>query len=166
MKEGKPQTLKSMIEKGQPWYYIRLPQTAQIIFSYIVRSNLKFVLNEGRFNVRDNFYMISSSYDQYLLFALLNNYHVYKQLELCGKSYGKGVLKLQTYDISNIKIPHPTTLSKEDSVRLIKLSEDLVATSDEDKIEAISDILNPYYGVEKAKDEYLELKSKRLAKYE
>lgn len=166
LKEGKPQTLKSMIEKGQPWYYITLPETAQIIFSYIVRSNLKFVLNEGRCNVRDNFYMISSSHNQYLLLALLNNYHVFRQLELCGKSYGKGVLKLQTYDISDIKIPHPTALSKEDTDRLVKLSEDLVATSDEDKIEAISDILNPYYGVEDAKVKFLELKSKRLAKYE
>ena len=166
LKEGKPQTLKSMIEKGQPWYYITLPETAQIIFSYIVRSNLKFVLNEGRCNVRDNFYMISSSHNQYLLLALLNNYHVFRQLELCGKSYGKGVLKLQTYDISDIKIPHPTALSKEDTDRLVKLSEDLVATSDEDKIEAISDILNPYYGVEDAKDKFLKLKSKRLAKYE
>ena len=166
LKEGKPQTLKSMIEKGQPWYYITLPETAQIIFSYIVRSNLKFVLNEGRYNVRDNFYMISSLHNQYLLLALLNNYHVFRQLELCGKSYGKGVLKLQTYDISDIKIPHPTALLKEDTDRLIKLSEDLVATSDEDKIEAISDILNPYYGEEDAKDIFLELKSKRLAKYE
>lgn len=166
LKEGKPQTLKSMIEKGQPWYYITLPETAQIIFSYIVRNNLKFVLNEGRCNVRDNFYMISSSHNQYLLLALLNNYHVFTQLELCGKSYGKGVLKLQTYDISDIKIPHPTALSKEDTDRLIKLSEDLVASSDEDKIEVISDILNPYYGVEDAKDKFLELKSKRLAKYE
>ena len=110
--------------------------------------------------------MISSSHNQYLLLALLNNYHVFRQLELCGKSYGKGVLKLQTYDISDIKIPHPTALSKEDTDRLVKLSEDLVATSDEDKIEAISDILNPYYGVEDAKDKFLELKSKRLAKYE
>ena len=166
LKEGKPQTLKSMIEKGQPWYYITLPETAQIIFSYIVRSNLKFVLNEGRYNVRDNFYMISSLHNQYLLLALLNNYHVFRQLELCGKSYGKGVLKLQTYDISDIKIPHPTALSKEDTDRLVKLSEDLVATSDENKIEAISDILNPYYGEEDAKDIFLELKSKRLAKYE
>lgn len=166
LKEGKPQTLKSMIENGQPWYYITLPKTAQIIFSYIVRNNLKFVLNERMCNVRDNFYMISSSHNKYLLLALLNNYHVFCQLELCGKRYGKGVLKLQTYDICDIKIPHPTTLSKNDADRLIELSEDLIASSDEVKIKAISDILNPYYGIENAQDKFLELKTKRLAKYE
>ena len=166
MKEGKPKTLMCMIEKGVPWYYIKLPETAQIIFSYIVRNNLKFVLNEGRHNVRDNFYMINSSHNQYLLLALLNNYHVFKQLELCGKSYGKGVLKLQTYDIYNIRIPHPKKLSEEDNHRLVKLSENLVATSNEDNIEAITHILNPYYGVEDVKVKYLELKSKRLANHE
>lgn len=166
IKEGKPQTLKSMIEKGQSWYYISIPKTAQIIFSYIVRNNLKFVLNEGNYNVRDNFYMISSMYNPFLLLSLLNNYHVFKQLEQCGKSYGKGVLKLQTYDITDIKIPNPSALKQEDKEKLINLSQDLVRTSDENKIETISAILNPYYGDTDDKELFLELKSKRLAKYE
>lgn len=165
-KEGKPQTLKSMIEKGQLWYYISIPKTAQIIFSYIVRNNLKFVLNERKYNVRDNFYMISSIYNPFLLLALLNNYHVFKQLEQCGKSYGKGVLKLQTYDIADIKIPNPLALTQEDKDELISLSHNLVRTSDEKNIEIISSILNPYYGGMDDKELFLELKSKRLANYE
>lgn len=165
-KEGKPLTLKTLIDDGQPWYYITVPDTAQIIFSYIVRNNLKFVLNEEKCNVRDNFYMISSRYDSLLLMALLNNYYVYRQLENLGKSYGKGLLKLQKYDIDEIKVPHPEAIQEEDKVKLIHLSEKLVKSSDECHIDAITNLLASYYGCNSVKEQYIELKSKRLAHHE
>lgn len=159
---GKPQTLKCFIDSGFPWYYISIPSVAQIIFSYIVRNDMKFVLNDGNRNVRDNFYMISSTIDPFLLLALLNNYHVYCQLERCGKSYGKGLLKLQKYDIDAIELPHPRQLSTATKENLINLSKELVRTSDIRMIEEMTTLLNPYYGVDKAKSIFLELKSKRL----
>ena len=166
VKECKPLTLKSLIDEGQPWYYITVPETAQIVFSYIVRNNLKFVLNEEKCNVRDNFYMISSRNDSLLLMALLNNYYVYKQLENLGKSYGKGLLKLQKYDIDEIKIPHPETIQEEDKGKLIQLTKELVKSSDECHIDAITNLLAPYYGYNSVKEQYIELKSKRLAHHE
>ena len=165
-KEGKPLTLKTLIDCGQPWYYITVPDTAQIVFSYIVRNNLKFVMNEENCNVRDNFYMISSRYDSQLLLALLNNYYVYRQLENLGKSYGKGLLKLQKYDIDEIKVPHPETIQEEDKVKLIQLSEKLVKSSNECHIDAITNLLASYYGHNSVKEQYIELKSKRLAHHE
>ena len=155
-----------MIDEGQPWYYITVPEAAQIVFSYIIRNNLKFVLNEEKCNVRDNFYMITSRYDSLFLMALLNNYYVYKQLESIGKSYGKGLLKLQKYDIDEIKIPHPDTIQEEDKAKLIKLTEELVKSSDESHIDAITNLLAPYYGYNSVKKQYIELKSKRLAHHE
>ncbi len=166
IKEGKPLTLKSLVDEGQPWYYINVPQTAQIVFSYIVRNNLKFVLNEEKCNVRDNFYMISSRYNSLLLMALLNNYYVYKQLEKLGKSYGKGLLKLQKYDIDEIKIPHPETISEDDKTNLLHLANELVKSSDDCQIDAITNLLAPYYGYKGVKEQYSKLKSKRLAHYE
>jgi len=166
LKEGKPLTLKTMIDGGLPWYYITIPETAQIVFSYIVRNNLKFVLNAEKCNVRDNFYMISSRYDSLLLMALLNNYHVYWQLENFGKSYGKGLLKLQKYDIDEIKVPHPESIHEEDKAKFIQLSELLVKSSDNRHIDAITNLLNSYYGNEGVKEQYFELKSKRLAHHE
>ena len=162
-KEGKPQTLKTLIDEGQPWYYITVPATAHIVFSYIVRNNLKFVLNSEKCNVRDNFYMISSRYDSLLLMALLNNYYVFRQLEKLGKSYGKGLLKLQKYDIDEIKVPHPETVQEEDKEKLIQLSLELVKSSDDYHIDAITELLKPYYRNEGVKEQYFELKSKRLA---
>ncbi|MBR0432702.1 MAG: Eco57I restriction-modification methylase domain-containing protein [Bacteroidaceae bacterium] len=166
LKEGKPLTLKTLINEDQPWYYITVPETAQIVFSYIVRNNLKFVLNVENCNVRDNFYMISSRYNSLLLMALLNNYYVYRQLEDLGKSYGKGLLKLQKYDIDDIKVPHPETIQEEDKVKLVQLTEELVKSSDECHIDAITNLLASYYGYSGVKEQYFELKSKRLAHYE
>lgn len=165
-KEGKPMTLKALIDKGLPWYYITVPETAQIVFSYIVRNNLKFVLNAENCNARDNFYMISSRYNSLLLMALLNNYYVYRQLEILGKSYGKGLLKLQKYDIDEIRVPHPETIQEDVKVKLVQLAEELVRSSDECHIDAITNLLAPYYGYNGVKEQYIELKSKRLAHHE
>lgn len=163
VKEEKPLTLKSLIDEGQPWYYITVPPVAQIIFSYIVRNNMKFVLNDGKRNVRDNFYMISSRYDSFFLLALLNNYHVYIQLERCGKSYGKGLLKLQKYDIDNIEVPRPDLISLKEKEELSVLAKELVETSNVGKIDEITQILSPYYGASNAKETFQSLKTKRLA---
>lgn len=166
LKEGKPLTLKTLIDEGLPWYYITVPQPAQLVFSYIVRNNLKFVLNVENCNVRDNFYMISSRYNSLFLMALLNNYYVYHQLENLGKSYGKGVLKLQKYDIDNIRVPRPETIQEEDKIKLVQLSEELIKSSDACHIDAITNLLATYYGYNDVKEQYIELKSKRLAHHE
>ena len=167
LKEGKPQTLKTLIENGQNWYSISMPPSAQIIFSYIVRNNIKFVLNEGERNVRDNFYMISANIENpLLLMALLNNYHVFLQLERCGKTYGKGLLKLQKNDIDAIDIPHPNRIAPEDKQELIRLAENLVATADEQIITNITNVLSKYYGTENAQQEFENSKQERLSNHD
>lgn len=167
LKEGKPQTLKTIIENGQNWYSISMPPSAQIIFSYIVRNNIKFVLNEGERNVRDNFYMISAKKENpLLLMALLNNYHVFLQLERCGKTYGKGLLKLQKYDIDAIDIPHPSRIAPKDKQELIRLAENLVATADEQIITNITNVLSKYYGTENAQQEFENSKQERLSNHD
>ena len=167
LKEGKPQTLKTLIENGRNWYSISMPPSAQIIFSYIVRNNIKFVLNEGERNVRDNSYMISANIENpLLLMALLNNYHVFLQLERCGKTYGKGLLKLQKYDIDAIDIPHPNRIAPEDKQELIRLAENLVATADEQIITNITNVLSKYYGTENAQQEFENSKQERLSNHD
>ena len=63
---------------------------------------MKFVMNETSAFARDNFYVIKPKVDKWVLFALLNNYYTYYQLELSGKRYGAGLLKLQRYDIEEL----------------------------------------------------------------
>lgn len=161
-KEGKPKTLLTKIERGKMWYVLSLPKTAQIIFPYIVRRNMKFLLNDGDCNVRDNFYLISSAYKPEFLFSLLNNYHVYSQLEGNGKNYGNGLLKLQTYDVNEIRIPHPSNIIEEDKEALQEAGEQLAKTNDETLIDETTGILNKYYGNDDSKIRFLSLKQKRL----
>lgn len=166
-KEGKPQTLSTLIRNGQNWYSITMPTCSQIVFPYIVRNNIKFILNEGNCNVRDNFYMISCKLgNPTLLLSLLNNYHVFLQLEKCGKTYGKGLLKLQKYDIDAINIPHPNIINKDDSQHLVELADELVKTGNDEILQTITEVLNPYYGTENALQIFETLKQERLSNHE
>ena len=166
VRNGKPKTLKTLIEKGESWYEITVPEVAQIVFPYIVRKNVRFILNDGGYNVRDNFYMISSKYNSLLLLALLNNYHVYAQLECLGKNYGNGVLKVQKYDLDNVVIPKIETMAQVDKDKLTLMSRELVDSSNGAIVGEITSVLNAYYGTCNADRQYDMLKNKRLSKYE
>lgn len=168
LKNNQPKTLYEQIKQDKIWYNIECPKPADIVFSYIVRNSMKFVINDGDKNVRDNFYMITSLEDPYLLLALLNNYHVYLQLERIGKQYGKGLLKLQKYDIDNIQLPRPNTLAGSDKVKLVEYGHILAkATSKADNVLTdITNLLDGYYSCQDAKEQYYSYKEKRLKKYE
>ena len=165
VKQGRPKALKRMIERNDTWYLIPVPDAAQIVFPYIVRKNIRFILNDGKRNVRDNFYMITSKHNPLLLFALLNNYHVYAQLERCGKTYGSGVLKIQKYDLDDIVIPAIESINQDDQSLLVSMAQELIATSDTTAIDRISDLLYPYFGTRNVRKQYDNLKNKRLNGY-
>ncbi len=79
--------------------------------------------------VRDNFYIIKPNIDKYLLISLLNNYYIYLQLEIKGKRYGKGVLKIQKYDIDDLKLPDINKISIQDISSLKTLGYELCNTN-------------------------------------
>ena len=56
------------------------------MFSYFVRNDMKFVMNETGVLARDNFSLLNLKSISEVLFALLNNYYTYYQLELSGKN--------------------------------------------------------------------------------
>ena len=163
--QDKPKTLVESIMKGKSWYFLSIPQAPDIIFPYIIRDNVRFVLNDSNVIVRDNFYGISSSVPRKLMMALLNNLFIFSQLELSGKSYGNGLLKIQKYDVDNLVIPNPSKLSLDIQNKLIRCSEELIRTSDIKYVLKATEILNSYYQVEDIEAIYNSLKNNRL-KYE
>ncbi len=163
---GRPLTLKKLIEQDKVWYVIKMPMPPLLIFSYIIRDNVKFVLNKSDCIVRDNFYSIYSNYSSLLLFALLNNYYTYLQLEMVGKKYGNGVLKIQTYDLKSIHIPDISLIRNEDLYALETLAKRLVESSQIEYIDEITNVLSNYYPMPNPKEEYSTLKNNRLQKYE
>ena len=122
-----------------------------IIFSYFVRNDMKFVMNNSECLVRDNFYIIKPKIDAYLMLALLNNYFIYYQLEKRGKKYGAGLLKLQRYDMEALMFPDIHLFSDEDKGRLAEAAKALVDTGDKSNIRKITEIIAPHAEVSLAR---------------
>ena len=165
LKENSPKTLLNLIKKGKKWYSISIPEISSIIFPYIIRDNVRFILNDAKVIARDNFYTISSNFDPYLILGLLNNLFVFSQLELCGKSYGNGLLKIQKYDIDNIVVPNPSNIEETDKKELVRYAKSLIKSNDTKYIIDLTKVLSKYYHIENIEDIYQSQKSNRL-KYE
>lgn len=160
--QNKPKTLLQKITSSAIWYSLTLQHPAPIIFPYIVRYKPRFILNTGHYVARDNFYLINSHLDKGLLVALLNNYYVFSQLELCGKSYGNGILKIQKYDVDNVLIVNPLLIPAVDANRLSLLGLKYAEAGTDNLLDDISKVLLPYYGIPDIKQFYTNRKSKRL----
>ena len=162
-RSGKPKALLYEIEKGREWYRLNDDYYGDILFPYIIRNNIRFIFNDAHLIARDNFYLINTAISAKLLFALLNNYYVYSQLEECGKTYGNGILKIQKYDVDHILIPNPGRISKQDRRKLLGLAVELRNSGRADVVERISSILSSYYGKQtNIKQHYYNQKVNRL----
>ena len=139
-----PKTLYQRMQKDENWYKINLVDGQGIVFSYFVRNDMKFIMNNLGCPVRDNFYIIKPQIDEYLMLALLNNFFTYYQLEKNGKKYGAGLLKLQRYDIEALKFPDISSFSIDDKVELVNLAKDLVYTGNKINIIKITEIMAKY----------------------
>ena len=165
LETGAPKTLVSLINNGKVWYRVSIPEISDIIFPYIIRDNVRFIINDAKVIARDNFYTIKSEYNPLLIMALLNNLFVFTQLELCGKFYGNGLLKIQKYDVDNIVVPNPCNISESDKKALINCSKFLIKTNESKYISDATTILAKYYKIENIEEIYKSQKSNRL-KYE
>ena len=160
----KPKSLYQKIEKNQCWYDIRKIPSKGLVFAYFVRNDMKFVMNNSDVLIRDNFYIIYPHIDKYLMFALLNNFYTYYQLELNGKKYGAGLLKLQRYDLENLMFPNPNYIEDSDVYKLKNLSKRIIKDSTAELIKEITMIISKYCKVsyDEIENQYYQLKSNRL----
>lgn len=126
------------------WYKIKLFDCRGILFSYFIRNDMKFVLNKNYEFVRDNFYVLIPRVEENLCLALLNNFYTYYQLEMLGKKYGAGLLKIQRYDIEKLMFPDVAQMDSADVEHLQRLSKKLVETGDKQIIEQITLALSKY----------------------
>lgn len=162
--DKKPKTLYQRIENDDKWYELREVCGEGILFSYFVRNDMKFILNKTGVLARDNFYVIKSKVDDLVLFALLNNYYTYYQLELNGKRYGAGLLKLQRYDLEKLKFPVYDKISDKDKKEMVRLSRKLLESSDFSIIGEITKIVSKYSDIkhEEIMERYFLAKTSRL----
>ncbi|MBC7961235.1 MAG: Eco57I restriction-modification methylase domain-containing protein, partial [Vallitaleaceae bacterium] len=142
-----PKTLYNKIKREEKWFSLKEINCKGILFSYFVRNDMKFILNEDDCLVRDNFYIIYPQISSLLMLALLNNFYTFYQLEVMGKKYGAGLLKLQRYDIENLLFPTVQLISAEDCSELKRLSQDLILEGDVKIINSITHIVSKYSSV-------------------
>ncbi|MCM1253835.1 MAG: N-6 DNA methylase [Clostridium sp.] len=161
-----PKTLYEKYSNGAAWYKLHPVDSRGILFSYFVRNDMKFIMNDTQCPARDNFYIIQpkNENDIILLFALLNNIYTYIQLELAGKKYGAGLLKLQRYDMENIRFPTLAAIADADKKKLADYAEKLMETGDRRCIADITKVLEKYAAVkaENITREYDTVKTARL----
>lgn len=164
VKEQKPKTLYMKVNSSDKWYELREICGEGILFSYFVRNDMKFVMNETGVLARDNFYVIKPKINKWIFFALLNNYYTYYQLEMCGKRYGAGLLKLQRYDVESLTFPKYTDISDDDKKDLEKLSHALLESADASIIDEITTVISKYSAVryDEITKRYFAAKSSRL----
>lgn len=104
----KHENLEALVKGRRNWYVIDNLKTSSIIFGYIIRKTKVFALNKDKFPIRDNFYCISPEFcDPLLLFGILNSSLSKALLELSGRRYGRGLLKVQAYELEGLPIPDP-----------------------------------------------------------
>lgn len=121
-------TIARLIKK-QPntWYLIRKPKSGPIIFSYIIRRMKNFIFNSEKYLIRDNFYIIEPKEgDPLLLFGVLNSSIVKLNLELIGRRYGNGLLKIQTYELLDMPVPDIRRMTKEQKNNIIEAAKELL----------------------------------------
>lgn len=159
-----PKTIFEKIEHNKSWYTLSVFPCNGILFSYFVRSEMKFAMNTAGSMIRDNFYIIYPSIDPFLMMALLNNYYTYYQLEKNGKKYGAGLLKIQRYDIEALTFPDIDQLSDADTTELITLSKNLVSTGDKGLVDHITELLASSIGesYDHIKEAFTNIRSNRL----
>lgn len=164
IKEQKPKTLYLKVNSNEKWYKLREICGEGILFSYFVRNDMKFVMNETAVLARDNFYVIKPKVDKWVLFALLNNYYTYYQLELSGKRYGAGLLKLQRYDVERLTFPEYELISKRDKTKMEELSHKLLNTGDSTGVSEITKLISKYSSVnyDEITERYFSVKASRL----
>lgn len=126
-KEEHPVITKAFTKDPNSWYIIKPTKPAPIIFSYIIRRTKNFIYNSGRHLVRDNFYNIYPlEVDQLVLFAVLNSSIVRLNLELTGRRYGNGMLKIQAYELGETAIPDVRLMQKSLKLGLKKYATELL----------------------------------------
>ena len=144
-----PKTLYDRMKSDKNWFSINTVNSSGILFSYFVRNDMKFVYNEQNYLARDNFYIIKQkNIDTLLLFALLNNYYTFYQLEQMGKKYGAGLLKLQRYDLENLTFPDIALFTSDDIEQLKQLSTDLILTGNAETISEITKVISRHSSLE------------------
>jgi len=124
IREGEKRGLakRALISTRQPWYKMEVRAVPKFLFAYLGRRNARFIKNEVGVVPLTGFLCIYplSNDEEYVkkLWQVLQHPNTILNLQLVGKSYGSGAIKVEPRSLE--KLPIDSTLVKEFDLRPAK----------------------------------------------
>jgi tRNA1(Val) A37 N6-methylase TrmN6 len=119
------------------------PEPAPLLFGYAVRARKAFFRNSAGLLASDNFFEVipRRPEETSVLFALLNSVVAALHLEAHGRGQGRGLLKIQRYELAGLQLPDPARMDPVARRELEALGEELRQHPEEEGIRAALDYL-------------------------
>jgi hypothetical protein len=124
IREGEKNGLakRALISTRQPWYKMEVREVPIFLFAYLGRRNARFIKNEAGIVPLTGFLCIypRSNDKEYIekLWQILQHPNTVSNLQLVGKSYGSGAIKVEPRSLE--RLPIKSELVKQLGLRPIK----------------------------------------------
>jgi hypothetical protein len=120
------------VKNRQPWYSLAEPKIAAIIFQYMIDVRGQVLWNLANAHASDVFhYVVTSEIDDVLpMLGFLNSSLAALSIELYGRSYGGGILKVQAYELRELPVIDPSFLSEHERDEISQAFKSLVDAVD------------------------------------
>ena len=99
---------RALISTRKPWYKMEVREVPVFLFAYLGRRNARFIKNEARILPLTGFLCIYPHSDdkEYIekLWIILQHKDIVSNLQLVGKSYGSGAIKVEPRSLEKLPI--------------------------------------------------------------
>lgn len=100
---------RPLIKQRNPWYKMEKREVPPLLFTYLGRRNSRFIRNEANVLPLTGFLCVYPMYNDEIyinnLWNALNHPDTLKNLQLVGKSYGSGAIKVEPRNLDRLPIP-------------------------------------------------------------
>jgi tRNA1(Val) A37 N6-methylase TrmN6 len=100
---------RALIQQRNPWYKMEQRKVPPLLFAYLGRRNTRFIKNEAGVLPLTGFLCVYPLYDDKVyvenLWQALNHPDTLENLNLVGKSYGSGAIKVEPGNLAKLPIP-------------------------------------------------------------
>jgi adenine-specific DNA-methyltransferase len=100
---------RPLIMQRKPWYKMEKREVPALLFAYLGRRDIRFILNEANVLPLTAFLCVYPNFKdkEYItnLWEALNHPDTLNNLQAVGKSYGSGAIKVEPNSLRNLSIP-------------------------------------------------------------
>jgi adenine-specific DNA-methyltransferase len=126
-----------------PWWRLRVLEPPDLILSYMSNHSPRLVVNDARAqttNLLHNVRLSCGDIDAHILALSWMNSATMLSCELEGRTYGGGVLKLETREAENVLIPD---ISSHDARQLAERAAEIDSLVRSGRMDTVADLVDP-----------------------